>query len=111
VDRSAQADLAGGTLTRGQQVARIGQFERYDLNAFASLRLQGTDGPDQIGYAARGLTADLGDGDDVLTWQPSWYWLARDDGTDDTVDGGAGTDTVDVGTGNDTCTNVEAGPC
>ena len=37
--------------------------------------------------------------------------IGRDDETDDTADGGAGTDSVDLGSGNDTCTNVEASPC
>ena len=101
---SALADLSAGLLVQGRKRARIELFETYYLNAFVPLTLHGSDGPDQIRYAAPGLTADLGDGDDVLS-------LGRDDASDDTVDGGPGTDTVDVGAGNDTCTNVEAGPC
>ena len=103
-DDSALADLSAGLLMQGEKRARIELFESYSLNAFVPLTLHGSDGPDQIIYSAPGLTADLGDGDDVLT-------LDRDDASDDTVDGGPGTDTVDVGAGDDTCTNVEAGPC
>lgn len=107
----AGADLADGTLSWGQESATATLFEKYYLNAFAPLTLRGSDGPDLVGYAAPGLVAELGAGDDLLTWRPGWAESPRDDATDDTVDGGPGTDTVDVGAGNDTCTNTEAGPC
>ena len=104
VGSAAGADLDAGTLSSGSRVAKAGLFESYVLNAFAPLNVTGSDGPDQIVWSALGLTADLGAGDDLLM-------IGRDDETNDTADGGAGTDTVDLGTGNDTCTNVEAGPC
>lgn len=110
-ERTARADLAAGTLSWGADTATTTQFEKYYLNTFAPLTLHGSDGPDLVGYAAPGLAADLGAGDDLLTWQAAWSDFARDDASDDRVDGGPGTDTVDVGEGNDTCTNVEAGPC
>jgi Ca2+-binding RTX toxin-like protein len=108
----AAADLGTGTLSWGhQQTAAADSFEKWFLDTSGPLTLHGSEGPDLVGFSATSLVADLGAGDDLLTWRPDWYPSNSDTAGDDTVDGGPGTDTVDVGEGNDTCTNVEAGPC
>jgi Ca2+-binding RTX toxin-like protein len=99
------ADLGTGLFDTSLVTAHFLGFEDWNLTAFGTLDVTGTNGPDHLETTSTGLTAHLLGGDDSITSGTGVY------ASDDYVDGGLGTDYADLGDGTDTCVSVETGPC